>query len=158
MGGDGDVKAWFKTAGFGEAKRSGGSLGGSGWSSTGKWVTEDREFFVKQSSKSCDAMFRGEAAGLTAMRLASEAGGGDDAPALKIPEVLQCSDYADGRGSYIVMEFLKMGGRGDPRDLGRGLARARRGQAMCHGQTDRQIDRQTDSLPRATHRYASRAA
>ena len=41
MGGAGDVKKWFADSGRGDAKPSGGSLGGSGWAQTGKWVTED---------------------------------------------------------------------------------------------------------------------
>ena len=39
MGGAGDVKKWFAESGRGDAKPSGGSLGGSGWAQTGKWVT-----------------------------------------------------------------------------------------------------------------------
>ena len=48
-------------------------------------------------------MFAGEAAGLTAMRLASESGG---EPSLRIPEVFHAADFEDGKGSFIVMEFL----------------------------------------------------
>lgn len=122
-GGDGCVKDWFVASGRGAVKKSGGSLGGSGWASTGKWVTDDSEFFVKQSSKANAAMFAGEAAGLTAMRLAAEATAVDGAPALRIPEVFHSGDYDDGRGSFIVMEFLEMGRGGDMADFGRALAR-----------------------------------
>ena len=123
MGGDGDLKRWFSETGRGEAKRSGGSLGGSGWASTGKWVTEDAAYFVKQSSRSCDSMFAGEAAGLTAMRAAAVASAEPGGASLRIPEVFHCGDYADGTGSFIVMEFLDMGSRGDLGDFGRAMAR-----------------------------------
>ena len=102
MGGAGDVKKWFAESGRGDAKPSGGSLGGSGWAQTGKWVTEDAQYFVKQTSQSYKSMFAGEAAGLTAMRLASESGG---EPSLRIPEVFHAADFEDGKGSFIVMEF-----------------------------------------------------
>ena len=117
MGGAGDVKRWFVDAGLGEAKPSGGSLGGSGWSQTGKWVTDDASYFVKQSSRSCASMFAGEAAGLTAMRDAA-----GDAGGLRIPEVFVAKDYEDGKGSFIVMEFLNMGSRGDMHAFGRAMA------------------------------------
>mmetsp|Transcript_3261 Transcript_3261/g.9846 ORF Transcript_3261/g.9846 Transcript_3261/m.9846 type:complete len:344 (+) Transcript_3261:1161-2192(+) len=123
MGGAGDVKAWFEAAGLADPKPSGGSLGGSGWSATGKWVAGDREFFVKQTSKSYKSMFAGEAAGLTAMRLAAEASSEEGAPSLRIPEVLHAGDYADGKGSFIIMEFLRMGRGGDAGDFGRAMAR-----------------------------------
>ena len=34
-------------------------------------------------------------------------------------------DYADGKGSFIIMEFLRMGRGGDAGDFGRAMARAR---------------------------------
>ena len=70
-------------------------------------------------------MFAGEAAGLTAMRLAAEASSEEGAPSLRIPEVLHAADYADGKGSFIIMEFLRMGRGGDAGDFGRAMARAR---------------------------------
>ena len=69
-------------------------------------------------------MFAGEAAGLTAMRLAAEASSEEGAPSLRIPEVLHAADYADGKGSFIIMEFLRMGRGGDAGDFGRAMARA----------------------------------
>ena len=120
MGGAGDVKRWFQASGRSDAKPSGGSLGGSGWAQTRKWVTDDAQYFVKQTSQSYKSMFAGEAAGLTAMRVAAESGG---EPALRIPEVFHASDYEDGKGSFIVMEFLTMGRGGDAEAFGKAMAR-----------------------------------
>lgn len=122
MGGEGDIKAWFRENGFGDVAKRGSSFGGSGWSSTAKWVSTDSQeaFFVKTSSKACNSMFLGEAQGLTAMRLAAEA---SPEPRLKIPKVYHCADYdGPGRGSFIIMEFLNMGGRGDQVEFGKALA------------------------------------
>jgi len=121
MGGDGDVKRWFASNGFGDVKKRGGSFGGSGWASTARWDADDgQSFFVKSSSRTCEAMFRGEAAGLRAMRAAALTGG---EPSLKIPEVFAAQNYDDGRGSFVVMEFLDLAGRGDPATFGRAMAR-----------------------------------
>ncbi|KAJ8605832.1 hypothetical protein CTAYLR_000605 [Chrysophaeum taylorii] len=114
MGGDGDVRKWFNANGYEEAKKSGG-FGGSGWASTAKWTCGSKDFFVKSSSRSANRMFAGEAAGLGAMRAAAGSG-------LAIPEVFHAGDYEDGRGSFIIMEYLRLGGRGDAAALGRAMA------------------------------------
>lgn len=113
MGGDGDIKRWFESQGYGKVKK-GSSLGGSGWSSTSRWSTEDaKSFFVKTSSRKYEKMFRGEAEGLRAMYGLSES--------LRIPKVLHGGDYEDGRGSFIVMEYMEIRGRGDQKELGRAM-------------------------------------
>jgi len=129
MGGDGDIKRWFQENGFGDVKKRGGSFGGSGWASTARWEGDDRSFFVKASSRPCDKMFMGEAAGLRAMRAACEGERDDDddddssSERLVIPEVFVAADYPDGKGSYLIMEFLNLGGRGDAASLGRAVAK-----------------------------------
>jgi protein-ribulosamine 3-kinase len=58
-------------------------------------------------------MFAGEALGLKAMY---------ETKACRIPEVLHWGN--DGRGgSYIIMEFLPLGGRGSQKELGRAIAK-----------------------------------
>lgn len=110
---EGEIKQWFTSNGYGDVKKRGG-MGGSGWSSTAKWASDTSEFFVKTSSKSYNSMFRGEAEGLRVMRSATSA--------LKIPQVYHASDYENGRGSYIIMEYLKLGGRGDAFEFGKAVA------------------------------------
>ena len=122
MGGEGDIKQWFLSNGFGDVAKKGGSFGGSGWSSTSRWQSAEKSFFVKTSSKKCESMFLGEAAGLRAMKKAADSMGGDE-DRLVVPEVFAARDYDDGKGSFIIMEFLNLGGRGDAKVFGRALAR-----------------------------------
>ncbi|KAH8056433.1 protein-ribulosamine 3-kinase [Aureococcus anophagefferens] len=104
MGGAGDVKRWFVDAGLGEAKPSGGSLGGSGWSQTGKWVTDDASYFVKQSSRSrVHVRRRGRWPGERATPPATRA-----ACASRRSSSRRTTRTAR---AFIVMEFLNMGSR-----------------------------------------------
>ena len=41
---------------------------------------------------------------------------------LVIPKVYAAEDFADGKGSFVIMEFLNLGGRGDAKSLGRAMA------------------------------------
>lgn len=58
-------------------------------------------------------MFAGEALGLEAMY---------GTKAIRIPKVHHWGNDGKG-GSYIIMEFLPLGGRGDQKALGRAIAR-----------------------------------
>jgi len=89
-------------------------MGGSGWAAFMRVAVKgsEREYFVKTSNRLSDAMFLGEALGLRAMYAAN---------AVRVPEVLHCGDGMQG-GSFIVMEYLPLGGRADPREFGRAMA------------------------------------
>ncbi|KAI8466455.1 MAG: Fructosamine kinase-domain-containing protein [Monoraphidium minutum] len=91
-------------------------LGGSNWASTYVYTTEDgSEFFAKNSGGAkAEAMFRGEALGLKAMY---------DTATVRIPNVHHVGVLANGRGAFIVMEYLRLGGATDQRELGRQMAR-----------------------------------
>ena len=89
--------------------------GGSGWASCTKYVLEKdgKELFVKASpSRTLDSMFLGEGLGLKALGAAGS---------LAIPEVYHYADGFDG-GSYLIMEYLEIGGRPDPEKFGRAMA------------------------------------
>ena len=109
-----DVETWIeKHVGAIASKRSVG--GGSGWSSCLRYSLEgsDRELFVKaSSSKPCEKMFLGEGLGLRALGAAGS---------LAIPEVFHFDDAFSG-GSYIIMEYMDIGGRPDPAEFGRAMA------------------------------------
>eukprot|EP00586_Coscinodiscus_wailesii_P007331 CAMPEP_0172492008 /NCGR_PEP_ID=MMETSP1066-20121228/22975_1 /TAXON_ID=671091 /ORGANISM="Coscinodiscus wailesii, Strain CCMP2513" /LENGTH=315 /DNA_ID=CAMNT_0013261363 /DNA_START=241 /DNA_END=1188 /DNA_ORIENTATION=- len=117
---DVELEQWAKNSGFGTIVSSKPS-GSSGWASFRK-VTVDKpgapEFFVKSSKRTCKEMFEGEALGLKAMFECSK---GEDG--LRIPEVFHYGDYADGTGSFLVMEFLNLAGRSDDYALGKAMAR-----------------------------------
>lgn len=111
------------------------SAGSSGWASFRKMTvtpadvtSEPLTLFVKSSSRSCKDMFEGEALGLKAMRICSEGSGDDNGydygdDVLRIPQVYHYGDYPTGGGSFLIMEYLNLGGRGDQRALGRAMAR-----------------------------------
>ena len=106
-----DAEKWIEEH-HGKISKSSG-LGGSGWASFSRVSTADREFFVKTSSKNCEQMFYGEALGLRAMHATNT---------IKIPEVLHFGDSESGSGSYIIMDFLPLGGRADQKVFGRRMA------------------------------------
>ena len=110
-GAEADAHRWLEANHGAITKAS--RLGGSGWASFSKVATAEREFFVKYSSKPMEAMFYGEALGLRAMHATST---------IKVPEVLRFADSESGSGSYIIMEFLPLGGRGDQETFGRRMA------------------------------------
>lgn len=116
-GADDDVAAWAKEAGMGEVVKS-QHLGSSDWSTFFRVTTSGGvELFVKTSSRGAAKMFEGEALGLKAMYEATH-----DAGLLRIPKVYHVGDRASGFGSFIIMEYLKLGGRSDQAALGRGMA------------------------------------
>lgn len=109
-----DVDKWIESNVGAVASRSGAG-GGSGWSQCTRYKIEgsDKELFVKASgSRNLESMFLGEAKGLQALYECGK---------LAIPEVLHYADGFDG-GSYIVMEYLEIGGRPDPEAFGRAMA------------------------------------
>ena len=117
---DDAVATWIGERGLGAVSDK-TTLGGSGWASFARYTTEDqRAFFVKTATRSAKEMFEGEALGLMAMYNASESADGDG---LTIPRVYGAEDFAGGRGSFICMDYLQLGGRGDQRALGRAVAR-----------------------------------
>ena len=96
------------------------SSGSSQWASFRTYETADgsRKFFVKLSRKD-DAMFRGEKAGLDALRRAGS-------PDMMIPTVYYAGGVPDGcrdGNSMIVMEYLNFGARGDQEEFGLALAK-----------------------------------
>lgn len=112
------LSQWAQEAGFGEIQSSSRS-GSSGWASFSKvLVTKPpapgASFFCKTSRRSAKEMFEGEALGLQAMYECSKGG------RLKIPKVYSWGDYQGG--SYLLMEFLNLGGRGDDYSLGQAVA------------------------------------
>lgn len=118
---------WFEREGYGKAGLKHESLGGgAGWASTARLTTAAGErFFVKESSRPAAQMFAGEALGLRALADASAravaAGLIDDGAALRVPKVYAAEDVKSGRGSFIVMEWLDLGGRTDQAALGRAM-------------------------------------
>lgn len=67
-------------------------------------------FFVKTSPRDVCKMLLGEAQGLEALRCATEL--------LKVPKVLHVGNRRDGSGSFLVLEYLNLGGRRDDFQLG----------------------------------------
>ena len=68
-------------------------------------------FFVKLNRASLLEMFEAEADGLRDLRAAN---------AIRVPEPLCCGVAGDR--AYLVLEYIKMGGRGDDAEMGRQLA------------------------------------
>ena len=96
------------------------SCGSSQWASFRRYETADegKKFFVKLSRKD-DSMFRGEKAGLEALR---EAG----SPLMVVPKVFYAGGVPDGfrdGNSMIIMEHLNFGARGDQGEFGTALAK-----------------------------------
>jgi len=129
---DNELSNWAASSNFGTVDKS-VAAGTSGWASFRKvYVTDpptnddgkEVSFFVKSSSRSCKEMFYGEALGLQAMYVCSgEDGAGGNGDALRIPKVYHYGDYSDGRGSFLIMEYLNLSGRSDDRALGKAMAR-----------------------------------
>ena len=109
-----DAEKWI-TDNIGPIKSQRGMGGGSGWASLARYSVEgfDKDLVVKASgSKRLEQMFLGEAKGLQALRASGS---------MAIPEVFAFEDGFDG-GSYIIMEYMEMGGRPDPEAFGRAMA------------------------------------
>ena len=90
--------------------------GGSGWASCTRFTIQgsDQELFVKASpSRNLETMFLGEAVGLKALGASGS---------LAIPKVFHYADSQVGSGSYLIMEYLDIGGRPDPEQFGRAMA------------------------------------
>lgn len=87
--------------------------GGSGWASLRRCTVEDSELFVKASSRPSDSMFLGEAAGLRALHATQT---------LAVPRVVHFGEAETGSGSFLVMEYLKLQGKPEPRVFGRRMA------------------------------------
>uniref|UniRef100_A0A7S0ZIW0 protein-ribulosamine 3-kinase n=1 Tax=Timspurckia oligopyrenoides TaxID=708627 RepID=A0A7S0ZIW0_9RHOD len=113
-----EITLWIENnLDFGKVtERSGGAS--SSWASSSTITTESGvKLFVKTSSDGPSSMFEGEAKGLQAMQATGT---------LKIPTVYHCGPYSTpfgGNGSFIVMEYLELGGRMSQRELGEKLAR-----------------------------------
>ena len=130
---DDDIASWVSSAGYGEVTSS-QSIGSSGWASFRKVEVSqppqpNLAFFVKTSRRSAKEMFEGEALGLQAMYEASKASVGDnnnddddDSSALCIPQVFHWGDMSSGNGSFLIMEYLKLGGRSNDYALGKAMA------------------------------------
>lgn len=98
--------------------------GGSSWSSAYVYTTESgKKLFVKTAlGRDPEAMFKGEAEGLRAMHATHT---------IRVPEVFHYGGLPSppgggalrGSGSFIVMEYLELGGRCDQAELGRQMAR-----------------------------------
>lgn len=125
---DDDIAAWVSQAGYGEITSS-KSSGSSGWASFRRVSVSnppnspDTSFFVKTSQRSAKDMFEGEALGLRAMFECSQSSTSSGESSLRIPEVFHWGDVSSGKGSFLVMEYLNLGGRSDPRALGEAMAR-----------------------------------
>ena len=118
IGLDDEISRWAKEAGYGDVTSSKPN-GSSGWASFKRVSLSDGpDLFVKSSGRSCKDMFEGEALGLQAM---FECSRGEDG--LRIPEVFHYGDLPDGKGSFLIMEYLNLRGRGDDRALGRAVAK-----------------------------------
>lgn len=91
-------------------------MSSSNWSSAYMYTTQQgQNFFVKLAMGGRDdSMFQGEAQGLQAMYATNT---------LRIPKVFHVGPMPNGRGSFIVMEALKMSGSCSMSELGRQLAR-----------------------------------
>ena len=99
---------------IGSIKSKRGVGGGSGWSQCTRFTLDSKELFVKSSpSKNLESMFLGEALGLKALGASGS---------LAIPEVFHYADGFDG-GSYIIMEYMDIGGRPDPAEFGAAMAK-----------------------------------
>jgi len=88
-----------------------GSVGGGCINEAQRIRYGSADYFVKTNSARRLDMFAAEAAGLAALRRCE---------ALKIPAPV-CYG-SDGQSSWLVMEYLPLGGRGEARALGAGLA------------------------------------
>ena len=90
--------------------------GSSGWAEFTTYDTESGKRFFAKTSRKDPAMFIGEGAGLTAMFKTNT---------LAIPEVHYAGPTPEGSregNSFIVMDHLKFGARGDQAEFGRLLA------------------------------------
>ena len=87
------------------------SLGGGCISAAYRIDDGRRAFFVKTNRADALDMFQAEEAGLAEMAAAA---------AVRVPEPV-CSGSAAGH-AFLVLEYLPLGGRGDPAALGAGLA------------------------------------
>lgn len=94
---------------------------------------DGEQYFVKTNHTGRQAMFAAEARGLQALA---------SSKTLRVPQPLCFGD--DQRQSYIVMEYLEMGGRADQRLLGEQLA-------AMHGVTAEKFGWQIDNTIGATY-------
>ena len=81
-----------------------------------------RRFFVKVNEASAAPMFEAEADGLEAIAASGT---------IRVPAVVT-SGMAEGQ-AFLVLEFLDLGGRGDPREMGRALAALHRSSGLHCG-------------------------
>ncbi len=103
-----DIEA---TTGRRAALRQQESVGGGCINQALRVEYADSSYLVKLSSAAQAGMFAAEALGLRELQQCSE---------LRIPEPVCWGD--DGQSSYLVMEYLDLGGRGDAAALAAGLA------------------------------------
>ena len=113
----GSIADWIeRNLDFGEVTSSRGQ-GGSGWAEFTTYDTSSgKKLFVKTSRRDAE-MFIGEGHGLRAMHATNT---------LVIPEVHHAGATPEGcrdGNSFIVMDYLNFGARGDQAEFGRQLAR-----------------------------------
>jgi protein-ribulosamine 3-kinase len=91
------------------------AMGGSQWAQFARYdLVDGRRVFVKTSTSGDCSMFRGERAGLEALRATG---------AFVVPKVYGSGPVPEGgEGCFIAMEFLDFGGRGDQGAFGEALA------------------------------------
>lgn len=131
---DMELDSWASSSGYGNIVSS-VSAGSSDWSSFHKVTTATGgSFFVKSSScRRLEEMFHGEALALQAMYACSTFENGSNnhdnnedssSTKLRIPKVYAHGDYSNGsKGSYLIMEYLNIGGRLNDEALGKAVAR-----------------------------------
>ena len=127
-----ELESWASSSGYGTITSS-VSIGSSDWSSFHKvTTTSGGAFFVKSSSsRRSEEMFHGEALALQAMYACSTFENANDvnedsssSTTLRIPKVYAYGDYSNGsKGSYLIMDYLNMGGRFNDEALGKAIAR-----------------------------------
>ena len=113
-GGGGWIEGWLEDA-LGSSVVNRAARGGSQWAAFESFNLKDgRRAFVKTSAKD-PSMFAGEAAGLRALRAAG---------AFVVPEVYGTGVPPEGErsNSFIAMEYLNFGARGDQGEFGDALA------------------------------------
>jgi len=78
-----------------------------------KHTCVEGDLFSKVSSRDVEQMFSGEKIGLDALY---------STESFRIPKVHAAGNFEDGSGSYIIMDFLNLGGRYSQAELGRRMA------------------------------------
>jgi len=112
-GGDDEIHEWVKGNLGSEVVKSSG-MGSSSWATFQRLeLANGKKLFVKVCrNRSAEEMFAGEAEGLKAMY---------DTHTIRVPNVLHYGPYGK-MGSFLVMEYLNIGGRYSQAELGTKVA------------------------------------